>query len=467
MSGAPHANEICCIELAPLTDGALVPHVLASALGVPEQSDRPALEVLADALSMRRILIVLDNCEHLVESCAALADGVLRNCPDVRILTTSRQPLGVGGETIWRVPPLTEAEALQIFVDRAQAVQPGWALTERSAPAVRHVCQRLDGIPLAIEFAAARVSVLAAEQIAARLGDRLVLLTTGNRTAPPRQQTLRATLDWSYGLLTPDERLVFDRLSVFAGGWSLEAAEVVCAGGRIQPANVLDLLTRLVDQSLVVADYAEDGPVRYRLLETLREYADQQLTQSRAADQVRERHALYFTGFAERNEPELFGTAWLGEYDTAARHLTAGLATSRELGAHWLVAWTLARLGLLAVERRDLTTAGAQLAESLGLCRDMGDRQGIARGLEGLGQLASVQGHPETAVRLVGAASTIRSAACVPLSAMERTRLEHVLAPANVTLGETASEAAWTAGQCLSLQEALWLAGTLTTGARS
>src|SRR5581483_2663190 len=227
---------------------------------------RPLLDALIGYLARRSVLLVLDNCEHLIDACARLAEQLLDTCPDLRLLATSREPLRIPGEVTWRVPSLAAPDlarrptleeiaatpAVQLFVERARAAQPGFALSPASGPAAAAVCARLDGLPLALELAAARVRVLPVEQILVRLDDSFRLLVGGSRTAPSRQQTLRATLDWSYALLDASERTGFHRLAVFAGGWTLEAAEAVCATGDIRPTDVLDLLTRLVDKSLVV-----------------------------------------------------------------------------------------------------------------------------------------------------------------------------------------------------------------------
>jgi predicted ATPase/DNA-binding XRE family transcriptional regulator len=397
-------GDICWMDLAPLADPKLVPQETAFALGVPEQSGRSTLDVLADALALRRVLIVFDNCEHLVAACAAVADRLLRSCPDLRMLATSRQPLGVPGETTWRVPSLAEAEAKRLFVDRALAAEPDLVLTNRNESAVAEVCQRLDGIPLAIEFAAARVSVLAPEQIASRLADRSNLLTVGSRTAPRRQQTLRATLDWSYELLTADEKVLFDRLSVFAGGWSLEAAEAVCAGDAIQSTAVLDLLTRLVDQSLVVALRGEDGPVRYRLLETLREYANQRLTASETADSIRNRHAAFFLDLAERNEPELFGDGWKlaqAEFEREADNIRTALrwlVTRVDAYRAQRLAGSLARFWFFHGYFDEGSAWLAQVLSLSGATRTAGR----AKSLHGVGTIAMMRGDftpAETALR--------------------------------------------------------------------
>jgi len=269
-------------ELAALSDPTLVPNAVASGLNVPEQRGHPFTETLIDFIHSKSLLLVLDNCEHLLPACAALADRLLRSCPTLRMLATSREPLGIPGEVIWRVPSLSfpdprrlpslehlnQYEAVRLFVERARSNAPGFAVTSANAAAVVQICQRLDGIPLAIEMAAARVKVLTVEQIATRLDDRFRLLSSGPRTALPRHQTLRAAMDWSYDLLPERERGVLRRVSVFAGGWTLEAAEAICARDDVEASDVLDLLAHLVDRSLVIAE-PHGGAVRYRLLETV------------------------------------------------------------------------------------------------------------------------------------------------------------------------------------------------------
>src|SRR5215212_4815159 len=274
------------VELASLADSSLVQGAVASALGVREQPSSPSIEPLSGYLRAKKMLLVLDNCEHLVEACAVLCEALLRTCPNLRILATSREAFGIIGETRLSVPPLTlpdprhlpavedvaRYEAAKLFEERAKAVEPKFALPEGNATAVAQICYRLDGIPLAIELAAARVKVLSVGQIAARLDDRFALLTDGGRTALARQRTLEAAMDWSHELLVPGERTLFGRLSVFAGGFTLEAAEAVCSGllpdEEPEQGEVLDGLSRLVDKSLVVV-VEQDGDARYRLLETI------------------------------------------------------------------------------------------------------------------------------------------------------------------------------------------------------
>ena len=310
-----YPDGVWFVDLAPLAAGALVPDAALAAVGAPGRGDGPGAPEAPEArvvahLRPWRALLLLDNCEHLLDACARLADAVVRGCPGVRVLATSRELLGVAGETAWRVPSLglpdpdaaPGAAALEgsgagrLFLERARAAQPAFALTDANAGAVAEVCVRLDGIPLALELAAARVRVLTPEQLAARLGDRFRLLTGGGRTALRRQQTLQATVDWSHDLLAEPERALFRRLAVFpggaTGGFPLEAAEAVGAGEPVAAADVLDLLAGLVDKSLVLAE-ARGAEERYRLLETLRQYAEERLLQAGEAAPVRGRHAAW------------------------------------------------------------------------------------------------------------------------------------------------------------------------------
>ena len=338
-------DGVWLVEFAPIADPAFVPKTVASALNVPEQPGRALAETLVDALRPKQLLIVLDNCEHLLVACQDLTAMLLRMCPNVRILATSREGLGVPGETLWRVPSLSLLEdlrhlpapeelvlydAVRLFADRAMAIAPGFRITKDNAPAVAQVCQRLDGIPLAIELAAARVKVLAVEQIAARLDDRFHLLTGGSRTTLPRQQTLRGAVDWSYDLLSQNERTVLRRLSVFAGGWTLDAAEVVCSGDGVEAADILDILTQLVDKSLVIGD-VQKGEARYRMLETVREYGLMRLGKAEEADQVRRRHRDWYFALAERAEPEMHAPnqlVWLERMEQEHDNMRAALEWS-------------------------------------------------------------------------------------------------------------------------------------------
>ena len=340
------ADGAWLVELAPLGDPTLLTQTVAATLGLQEEQGRATLDVLTDYLRAKTLLLILDNCEHLIESCAQLADGLLRAAPGLKVLATSREALGITGETAFRVPSLELPDALdaqdleriaanecvRLFVDRASAADPRFHLTEKNAWAVSQICLRLDGIPLAIELAAARIKVFTPDQIAARLDDRFRLLTGGSRTALERHQTLLALIDWSHDLLAEDERIVLRRLSVFAGGWSLDAAQAVCGDGSGD--EVVDLLTRLVDKSLVmVDDSSESAEARYRLLETIRQYAREKLLASGESGPIRDRHLGYYLRFAEDAEPRLRGAdqlAWLGRVETEHDNLRAALAWSLE-----------------------------------------------------------------------------------------------------------------------------------------
>src|SRR5215469_16699711 len=288
------------VDLAPLTDAAVVAVAVARALGLSDEAGQPALESVAGFIGARRALVALDNCEHLLEPCAVLAEDLLRACPGLVILATSREPVGVAGEATWRVPSLPLAtEAVALFADRAQRARPGFAITAENGEAVAEICRRLDGIPLAIELAAARLRAFSPAEVAAGLHDRFRLLTGGSRTAVRRQQTLRASVDWSHALLTEPERILFRRLASFAGGFDLEAAQVVGAGDGLDRHQVLDQLALLVDKSLVAAEESQ-AATRYRLLETIRQYAAEKLGDSGEAGQVRTRHRDHYAAMAAR-----------------------------------------------------------------------------------------------------------------------------------------------------------------------
>jgi predicted ATPase/DNA-binding CsgD family transcriptional regulator len=354
------------VELGLLSNPSLVPQAVASAVGVREQSGRLLTETLSEHLGSKKVLLVLDNCEHLVEACAELAEAFLRSCPRLRILATSREALSIVGEVAWPVPSLSlpdlrrlpavenlpHYEAARLFIERAVAVNPTFAITEQNAPAVAQVCYRLDGIPLAIELAAARARVLSVEQISKRLDDSFGLLSAGSRTSMPRQRTLHATMDWSHDLLPDGERTLFRRLSAFAGGFSLEAAESVCAGEGLERDEVLDLLSHLVDKSLVVA--RELGTmVRYRLLETVRQYGVQKLDESGEAAEVKRRQAVFYLELVERVEPELNGpeqVSRLDELESENDNLRVAMdwaLSEEEAGIAARLGWALRRFWLL------------------------------------------------------------------------------------------------------------------------
>ena len=320
-------GEVWWVGLSSLSDPRLVPNAAASALGVREAPDLTPTEALAAFLGARQALLVMDNCEHLVGACAALADALLRGSPGLTILATSREPLGVAGEVSWPVPPLSlpgpgrpgdaeqernkeplvQSESVRLFDERARAASPVFSLTQENASAVAALCASLDGMPLAIELAASRVRALSPEQILERLHDRFRLLG-GGRASDGRHETLRAAIDWSYDLLSGKEKALFRRLSVFSGGWTLSAAEGVCAGGEIDEEEVLELLSGLVDKSLVVA--SQDGSaneMRYRMLRTIRLYASEEIEGSGEAKAVGRCHADFFVSLAEEAEPAMAG----------------------------------------------------------------------------------------------------------------------------------------------------------------
>jgi predicted ATPase/DNA-binding SARP family transcriptional activator len=294
-------REVTWVELAPVSDPGLVPQQILSALELPEPPARDVLTVVVDALRERTLLLVLDNCEHLVDACAAVAEAILRQCPSVSILTTTREALGITGEQTWLVPPLDQRDAVELFAERARAVLPAFSIEPHNADDVRRICRRLDGIPLAIELAAARAKVLPIAQIAQRLDNAFSLLAAGSRTIP-RHRTIRATIEWSYRLISPEEQIVFRRLAVFAGTFSIDAAEAVCGG------DVLGVLSALVDKSLVLCDRSA-GSARYRLLETVRQFALEKLGEAGERELVRDRHARFFLALAEAAEPRVFAGA--------------------------------------------------------------------------------------------------------------------------------------------------------------
>ncbi|HUS61624.1 MAG TPA: hypothetical protein VMY34_05465, partial [Acidimicrobiales bacterium] len=316
-------------DAAPIADGALLTSCVAGAFGVREVPSEPLIDTVVREVGDRHALLVIDNCEHVIDDAARLVDRILADCPDLHIVATSREPIGVHGEAAMRVPSLGERDAMQLFVDRAKAVGSGFALTPECEEAVAEVCRCLDGIPLAIELAAARVRVLTPQQIADGLADRFRLLTGGSRTALPRQRTLEASVDWSYRLLSGSERTLLDRLSVFAGGFTLAAARSVCADAAVPESSVLDLLTTLVDKSLVQPDaYGASVEARYRMLETIRHFARQRLADDPDSEATRDRHLGYFLARAEEAGPRLERgdqVMWLDDLSADVDNLRAAL----------------------------------------------------------------------------------------------------------------------------------------------
>jgi predicted ATPase/class 3 adenylate cyclase len=443
-------DGVWLVELAAISDPALVPQAVASELSLKEEPGKALGQTLTDHLKVRRLLLVVDNCEHLLDACARLADAILRRCPNVRVLATSREGLGIEGELTYRVPSLSlpdpgrgttpealsQFEAVRLFTERAQFHKPDFALTNDNASAVASVCHRLDGIPLAIELAAARVSAMPVDQIEHRLDQRFRLLTGGSRTALPRLQTLRSLIDWSYDLLTEAEKALLRRLSVFAGGWTAEAAEEVCRGDGVDQWETLDLITGLVTKSLVLyEEVAAAGPdgansARYRLLETVRQYAMDRLLESGEAAAVRGRHVEWFLDLAERARAGLFGSdqsLWLyrldAEHDNLRASLTwsatqesgeAGLRFGAALWRFWSVrgllaegrgrlhsilshpgatahtAWRARALdgaGLLAMNCGDFVEASRLYEEALSIGRELEDASVIAMACNSLGDV--------------------------------------------------------------------------------
>jgi predicted ATPase/DNA-binding SARP family transcriptional activator len=420
-----YADGVWLVALEALSDGSLVVAQIASVLGLKEGSGQTLLQIVTNHLRAKRLLLVLDNCEHLLSGSAPVVEHLLRECVGVRILATSRTALGITGETVWAVPALTAPdpqhlpqarptllrvlmsyESVQLFVERAQAVQKGFALSGSNARMVAQTCQQLEGIPLAIELAAARVRAMSMEQIASRLDDYLGLLTGGSRTAQSRQQTLRATLDWSYALLSEAERSLLKRLSVFAGGCILEAAEQVCAGEGIGETQVLDLLSSLVDKSLVLFEERESAEGRYRLLEMVRQYAAEGLQASGEAELVRLRHRAWYLTFAEQAELALITEeqkVWLTRLESEHGNLRAALDWSlkEEEGGRGGEAQPYSPIPLLICgallpfwSTRGYLTEGRAWCERALQTRGAQKRTAArAHGLIGAGMLATIQGH--------------------------------------------------------------------------
>jgi predicted ATPase/DNA-binding CsgD family transcriptional regulator len=347
----PHG--VWLVELAPLSEEVLVPKAVAEALEVTERPREPLADTLAEVLGNRELLLILDNCEHLLEAVAKLVDRLLDSCAHLRIMATSREAIGVEGEVRWPVPPLSVPErqgtpsseeldayeSVHLFGERARERDPSFSLGPPNALAAAEICRMLEGIPLAIELAAARVGTLSVEQISQRLGGSLELLTRGGRTALPRHRTLKAALGWSYDLLSESERKLFRKLSVFAGGWTLEASEAVGSGedieeeGRISNPPVLDLLCGLVEKSLVVTKRGHEGGVRYRMLEPVRQYALQKLEERGEVEDAKHEYAQYFLALAEEAEPELLGpreTQWYDRLEEEHDNIRAALSWSLE-----------------------------------------------------------------------------------------------------------------------------------------
>ncbi len=418
------------VELAPLSEDELVAKTVAEALGVPERPQQPLSGTLSDVLRESEMLLVLDNCEHLVETTARLVDALLDSCSRLRVLATSREALEVEGETKWPVPPLLVPErqdapafeplegyeSIRLFVERARGHDHSFSLNLQNARTVANICRRLEGIPLAIELAAARAGTLSLERILQRLEGSLELLTRGGRTVSERQRTLRGTLDWSHELLSERECKIFRRLSVFVGGWTLEAAETVGTGGGIDEGEVVDLLSGLVMKSLVVAESTEQGGARYRLLEPIRQYALGKLDESGEAGAIKRSHAEYFLVLAEEAEPELIGpreAEWFDRLGVELDNIRAALSWSQardedELGLRlagtlmWFWTWE----GLLSEGRLWLEEALAQetsASSAVARAKALGAASSLARAQ---GDLGRAKGAAEEGLRLSKEAGT-------------------------------------------------------------
>jgi predicted ATPase/class 3 adenylate cyclase len=452
------ADGVWLVRLESVPDPSLVDQEIANVLKIREQPGTPILSTVTQHLRSRQALLVLDNCEHVLEECSTVAARLLAVCPDVRVMTTSRQALGIAGESTYHVRPLgtppvdsgsrskamdpsmlLRCESVRLFAERAIMVQPRFTITAANCLAIAQICRSLDGIPLAIELAAARVRAMSVNQIADRVEDRFRLLTSGRRDVLPRHQTLRALIEWSSDLLTDEERLLFSRLAVFNSGWTLEACEEVCAGGRVEAWMVIDLLTALVDKSLVVTDYV-DGQYRYSLLETVHDYCWERLRLSEEELAIRERHRDYFVALAEKLAPSLAegSAAALSQIEVEHDNLRAaidyclnavgghviGLRLACALERFWevrgycregrghfdallaraggeppdaLSAQALTGAGILAFRSGDFDSARGLHEASLAIWQQLSIEPKVAEALENLGNVAEDQGQFEKA----------------------------------------------------------------------
>ncbi len=441
------------VDLTPIKDGHLVARAFGSALGVHERPRQPIAETVLEHLRGRHLLLVVDNCEHVIADCAGLVDAILRSCPGVTLLATSREPLRVTSETVWRVASLAvpdpravidlrelaQFEAVSLFLDRAQLASSGFEINPENASAIAQLCRRLDGIPLAIELAAARAGTMSPDQIVSRLQNRFALLTGGNRAGPARHRTLQSALDWSHDLLSNDERRLFRRLSVFAGSFSLEAVEQVCSDHDLEVDTIAGLLGSLVDKSLLVASFEGSAPIRFRMLESLQLYGQERLAEHGEVERLNRTHSEFFVSVAEDSSPKLRGREqqiwhlrlayelsnlrlalqWSAghEPDSCLRLIIAltdfwyidGLV---EEGDAWLTpalgsysvrnrlrADALARGGLVSYWRDDIDTASSRWHECLDIYSELDDREGVGQGLRWVGELTEWQGDLEGARR--------------------------------------------------------------------
>lgn len=441
-----YAHGVWLVELAPILDPLLVPRTTAIAIGLRDEPQQPVIDMLSDYLREKKMLVILDNCEHLIDACTQVADALLKRCPGLNILATSREVLGVLGEAIYRVPSLAlpdlqplpstfrDFESVKLFEERAQLAQFDISLTHQNASSVAQICHRLDGIPLAIELAAAKVRVFSTEQIAKQLDESFNLLTSGSRTELPHHQTLRATIEWSYDLLTEPEQRLFRRVCVFVGGFTLEAAEEICGDEGLNRNDIFDLLGHLMDKSLInVEQVITTADTRYRMLETIRQYGLEKLWQADEDSKIRTRHLEFFLKLAEQTEPKLLTSEQeiaLAKLDAEYDNLRSALEGAMEsnpvralqlaaaLSQFWEVRGYI-REGRIAIERAlqhahdaprevranglqwkgklaarqgDYVQAKAPLEESLDLWRELGNKRGLANSLRIFGNVVWVQG---------------------------------------------------------------------------
>lgn len=441
------------VDLAPLLESELLPQTIAEAIGVKEDPKRDLTETLIDYLKDKEILIILDNCEHLIEACSKLSEKLLQSSPKLKIIATSREALRITGEQTLRVSSLSQPnpdkdntiekllkfESVKLFIDRAISVNQNFKVTESNAKALAEICHRLDGIPLAIELAAARIKVLSLEKICERLNDRFKLLTSGERTALPRQQTLRALIDWSYDLLSEQEKILWRRLSVFAGGWTMEASEEVCGEMNINKDDILDLLNNLIEKSIIIFDEVKD---RYRLLETIRQYGEEKLKEANEKNFVFDKHLNYYMKSAEYIKPKLIGAdlkTWLDKLDDDYSNYQTALAWSIEVnkrqeaprlvvalckywhirgffyeGRRWinmlniekedipkpLLASILNYLGVFDYAQGEFAKAQTELEKAFEIRKESGDKKSLVDGLNILGLLAYDKGEYDKARKL-------------------------------------------------------------------
>jgi len=457
-------NGIWFVDLTALGDASLIPDKIVSTLNINKRSKETILDSLITYLSMRQILLILDNCEHLITICAEITESLLQKCPNLHILSTSREMLGIPSEMTWVVSSLSlpnqhstlrqvqASESVQLFIDRAVLKNPDFKLTIDNFEAIAEICNRLDGMPLAIELAAAQVRSLSPQEIAQRLNQRFHFLTSGSRNAPVRQQTLLATIDWSYALLTTKEQVMLQRLSIFMGGTSLQAVEAICVGGEIESTDVLETILHLTDKSLITANSNEHGETRYRLLETIREYAQERLGETQEKVNIQNNHLKYFVQLAKQGNQKIKGIDQLIWYERLeveqdnirmalqwaleSMNIESGLRLSTELAYFWftngnireniiwleklldqkqdipadLEGWAYLALGVLLepTAKYENNTNDLLFEKGLHLFREVDDHHGIAFALNLMGVIALQKGELVRAEQLLNESLVLR-----------------------------------------------------------